>query len=197
MESFSPPKENLFCAIGSSTEFLSEEEIRKQVFHFLDSRGTREDVLLVPPDFTRFHSYAGQITQMICEYYNFIALSEHPFEKKLKLESPPSIQILPALGTHAPMTTEEIRKMYGEQLATKDPNPFLIHDWRNDVETIGYAPADMVKAATRGMVDKKWPAQLNRKVWEKRQFDSSKQKHKSLVISIGQVVPHEVMGMAK
>ena len=54
--------------------------------------------------------------------------------------------------------------------------------------TIGHAPKEMVKKATHGLVDEPWPAQLNKKVWEKRHFDPEKQPHKSLVLSIGQVV---------
>jgi nickel-dependent lactate racemase len=83
--------------------------------------------------------------------------------------------------------------MFGDKLASKDPSPFLVHDWRNDVVTIGEAPAEMVKAATHGQVDRPWPAQLNEKVWSKR---LQKGASKSLVVSIGQVVPHEVLGMA-
>lgn len=44
------------------------------------------------------------------------------------------------------------------------------------------------------MVDEPWPAQLNKVVWEKRHQPPGKAK--PLVVSIGQVVPHEVMGMA-
>ena len=53
-----------------------------------------------------------------------------------------------------------------------------------------------VKDATGGRVDQNWPAQLNKLVWEKRKHDKNQHLHKSLVLSIGQVVPHEVMGMA-
>jgi len=97
------------------------------------------------------------------------------------------LTILPALGTHAPMTDVQIRSMFGDKLADKNPSPFVVHDWRNDVVTIGHAPADMVKEATGGMVNTPWPAQLNRIVWEGNH---------DLVLSVGQVVPHEVMGMA-
>jgi nickel-dependent lactate racemase len=194
--------DNLFCAIGSPSTSLSDEELRDQISSFLDFVGEREDVLLIPPDYTRYNSQAGKLTRMICEQYKFIPfIDDNPSaEKKQKSEvalPPPKIEILPALGTHAPMTTPEIRKMYGEHLANMDPTPILVHDWRNDVVTIGHSPAEMVKKATRGMVEKPWPAQLNRKVWEKRLHDPEKQAHKSLVVSIGQVVPHEVMGMAK
>lgn len=179
----------LFCAIGSETSDLSEQEVRAQVASFLDSLGDRDDVLLLPPDFTRFHSQAGMITRLICDRYKERASTTQ--------SDPPSITIMPALGTHAPMTDGEIRKMFGDTLADTRPYPFVIHDWRNDVETIGTAPSSMVSDATGGMVDEPWPAQLNRLVWSKRKsLVSSSSKNCPVVISIGQVVPHEVMGMA-
>jgi len=222
---------SLFCAIGSETTALSEEEVRRQLATFLEALGEREDVLLLPPDFTRYPSQAGLITRIICEHYKFIEKEEHAGStedtedparpaKVAKTDDdndgddqrtthtttsitppppPPQIQILPALGTHAPMTETEIRRMYGDALADlHDPSPFLVHDWRRDVVTIGEAPASMVREATRGLVDKPWPAQLNKVVWNKRRslHDPSKQKHPSLVLSIGQIVPHEVLGMS-
>lgn len=195
----------LFCSVGSEATSLSTEDVRQHLHSFLDTLGEREDVLLLPPDLTRLPSHAGVITQIISEYYKFTLTtaksSDPPPEKITRTVNlpTPTIQIMPALGTHAPMTETEIRRMFGDALADKqDPSPFLIHDWRNDVETIGEAPASMVKAATRGLVDLPWPAQLNRLIWSKRKalHDPAKQKHPSLVISIGQVVPHEVMGMA-
>lgn len=191
---------SLFCAIGSPTTSLTDDELRGHLSAFLDHVGEREDVLLIPPDYTRYNSQAGKITQMVCEHYKFIPVADQPpSDKKRKYEvgGVPQIEILPALGTHAPMTQQEIRKMYGDHMANMEPTPIIVHDWRNDVVTIGHSPAEMVKKATRGMVEKPWPAQLNRKVWEKRLHDPEKQAHKSLVVSIGQVVPHEVMGMAK
>lgn len=106
----------------------------------------------------------------------------------------PQLQILPALGTHAPMTQEQIEIMYGKELASLSPSPFLVHEWRKDVETIGYAPNEMVLEATRGMVDEPWPAQLNKLVWAKRTKEGEQHDGKTVVLSIGQVVPHEVMG---
>jgi hypothetical protein len=83
--------------------------------------------------------------------------------------------------------------MFGSELANKSPNPFIVHNWRSDVITIGYAPESMVQEATRGLVCEKWPAQLNRLVWEKRKelYDDSDGSLPPLVISVGQVVPHE------
>ena len=186
-------------ALGSPTTSLTDNELRNSLYTTLSQLGPRQDVLLLPPDFTRFHSQAGKITQIIAEYYNFIP---GPLEDKISSESSlptsessPSIQILPALGTHAPMTEKEIRTMYGDSLAEK--NPFFKHDWRNDVVTIGEVPATMVATATDGKVtDRTWPAQLNKLVWSKRLELYKDSTAKPLVISIGQVVPHEVMGMA-
>ena len=201
----SPDLPALFCAIGSETTELSDSELRSQINAFLDSLGPRDEVLLLPPDFTRFHSQAGKLTQFICEYYSFIPSTSddgEPATKKVKTDATavvvPQIQILPALGTHAPMTNDEIQKMFGTELAQKkDPSPFVVHDWRNDVVTIGHVSAEMVETATAGMVkNRPWPAQLNQLVWSKRKSSVTQKSPPPLVLSIGQVVPHEVMGMA-
>ena len=135
---------SLFCAIGSETASLQDHEIRGHVNTFLDALGPVDEVCLVPPDFTRFHSQAGKITQMITEYY-YGSTTNHAKTDAAATAAIPKIQIMPALGTHTPMTKEQIQIMFGEDLASKTPSPFLVHDWRNDVETIGYAPAEMVK----------------------------------------------------
>jgi nickel-dependent lactate racemase len=130
------------------------------------------------------------------------------------------LQIMPALGTHLPMSQIQITKMFGMELASLSPSPFIIHDWRNDVITIGHVPSYMVSSATYGLVkDTEWPAQLNKLVWEKRisnyhnnnnsslssdtnndttdtSSTTSTTSHPPLILSVGQVVPHEVLGMA-
>lgn len=200
------PLPSLHCSIGSEDTKLTDDEIKTTLYSFLDTLGPREDVMLLPPDYTRFHSQAGKISKFICEYYNFIEKETHdetdssdcPDAKKQKMESSkysPDITILPALGTHYPMTETQIEKMFGTKLAEKK-YAFLVHDWRNDVEHIGYAPKELVEEATNGMVSEPWPAQLNKHVWSRRNHDTEKQAHKSLILSIGQVVPHEVLGMA-
>ena len=45
----------------------------------------------------------------------------------------------------------------------------------------------MVREASDGHVDEEWPAQVNKLLWEGEH---------DLILSIGQVVPHEVLGMA-
>lgn len=55
-----PSQENgLFCAIGAPDAVISKDHLRQQVEDFLSSLGERRDVLILPPDFTRYHSQAG------------------------------------------------------------------------------------------------------------------------------------------
>ena len=151
---------------GSITTSLSAEDLKQGMFEALKNMGEKKKVLAVPPDFTRFPSRAGELTEFCWEY----------FGDKLT-------DILPALGTHTPMTDSQIGHMFG-----KTPrNLFREHDWRNDVVTLGTVPAEFVKKVSGGAVDYDWPAQVNKLLVEGG-FD--------LILSIGQVVPHEVVGMA-
>ena len=136
------------------------------MFSTLDKIGKKKKVLVVPPDQTRIHSRAGEITVLLHKY----------FKKELK-------DILPALGTHTPMTDNQINEMFGDI----PRELFRVHDWRKDVITVGTVDGDMVSQITNGALDYSWPAQLNKLVY--------KGGH-DLIISVGQVVPHEVMGMA-
>jgi nickel-dependent lactate racemase len=156
----------LYYSRGSKNDILSQKDIKEGLFAAFDKLGQKKKVLALPPDFTRFHSFAGLLTEMSWEYY------------KDKLTD-----ILPALGTHSPMTDEQISKMFG-----KTPkNLFRPHDWRNDIVTVGEVPAAYVKEQSEGRVEYPWPAQVN-KLLLNGGFD--------LILSLGQVVPHEVIGMA-
>jgi len=151
---------------GSTETSLSAEDLKNGLFEAFQKMGARQKVLAIPPDYTRFPSRAGELTEMAWEY----------FGERLT-------DILPALGTHTPMTDSQISHMFG-----KTPrNLFRNHDWRNDVVTLGTVPAEFVKDISEGAVDYSWPAQVNKLLVE-GDFD--------LILSIGQVVPHEVVGMA-
>ena len=151
---------------GSPQNNLSNDDLRSGLNEALNKLGERKKVLAIPPDYTRLPSRAGELTEIIWKYYG----------EKLT-------DILPALGTHSPMTDEQINHMFGET----PRNLFRIHDWRHDVVTLGEVPAAYVKQVSEGKVDFSWPAQVNRLLVEGN-FD--------LILSIGQVVPHEVVGMA-
>ena len=156
----------LHYAKGSATTELSDDEIRETLFGVLDGLGKREKVIAIPPDFTRFHSRAGQLTGLAHDY----------FGKHL-------VDVLPALGTHFEMPLWQREKMFPDVPAEL----FRYHNWRTDVETIGEVPAEFVAEVTEGIYREPWPCQMNRLVW---------QGGHDLVLSIGQVVPHEVIGMA-
>jgi nickel-dependent lactate racemase len=156
----------LYFSKGSEDYAFSGEELREAVFTALDALGPRRRVMVVPPDFTRFHSRAGEITRYVYDYYGS-ALTD----------------ILPALGTHFAMTDAEIDKMF----AGVPHSLFRVHDWRRDVVTVGEVPAEYVKEVSGGAVDYPWPAQVNRLLAEGGH---------DLILSVGQVVPHEVLGMA-
>lgn len=155
-----------YFAEGSPTTDLSREELRAALMQTFEKLGPRQRVLALPPDFTRFNSMAGPLTSMVHDY----------FGERL-------VDVMPALGTHVPMPDWQLDKMYPGL-----PKSLIrVHDWRRDVVTIGEVPAEFVCQATEGIYSKPWPAQLNRLVW---------QGGHDLILSIGQVVPHEVIGMA-
>ena len=156
----------LYYSKGSKDYVFTVEELKTALVEIFDKLGVRRKVLALPPDFTRFHSFAGIITEMTWEHYGN-ALTD----------------VLPALGTHAPMSESEIDRMFGKM----PHNLFRIHDWRNDIVTVGTVPSDYVKQVSEGKIDYTWPAQVNKLLIEGG-YD--------LILSIGQVVPHEVIGMA-
>ncbi len=157
---------SLYCAQGDPDRELSSSELRDFLSAALEKLGRRRKVLAVPPDQTRTASRAGELTRYAWEYYRE-ALSA----------------VLPALGTHKAMSAEQIAGMFG----TVPPGLFHAHKWRDDVETIGVVPREFIHEQSEGKLEYEWPAQVNRLI-SRGEFD--------LILSIGQVVPHEVIGMA-
>ena len=156
----------LYYERGSKSDIISAEEIRAILKEVFDRMGPRKRVLAIPPDYTRLNSFAGPITEMANDY----------FGDRLT-------DVMPALGTHTPMTEEQISSMFGSIPREK----FRVHDWRNDVVTVGEVPSWFIKETSEGRVDYSMPAQVNKLLLDPS-FD--------LILSIGQVVPHEVIGMA-
>jgi nickel-dependent lactate racemase len=128
--------------------------------------GNRSRVLVVPPDHSRVHSRSGDLTRYAWQYYGD------------RLHT-----VLPALGTHAAMKPDQITRMFGNI----PQDLFCVHNWRTDVETLGEVPPDFIHDQSEGKLNYSWPAQVNRLITQ-GSFD--------LILSIGQVVPHEVIGMA-
>jgi nickel-dependent lactate racemase len=162
---------SLYCATGGvesdlSLDDLSLDQLRDLLVESLAQLGERKSVLVVPPDQSRVHSRAGELTRYAWEYY------------RDRLSA-----VLPALGTHAAMRPEQISRMFG----AIPQDLFRVHNWRTDVETLGEVPAEFIHEQSEGKLNYAWPAQVNRLIAHGG-FD--------LILSIGQVVPHEVIGMA-
>jgi nickel-dependent lactate racemase len=157
---------SLFCAIGSIDTDLPPRQLQQLLEEALAKLGPRNRVLAVPPDQSREHSRAGELTSYAWRY----------FGERLKA-------VLPALGTHTAMRPEQIARMFGDV----PQNLFLVHNWRTDVETLGEVPAAFIRELSEGKLTYSWPAQVNRLI-SGGDFD--------LILSVGQVVPHEVIGMA-
>ena len=156
----------LYVERGSAEDRLSPADLRDGLFQALDRLGPRQRVLAVPPDFTRFHSQAGRLTKLALDFYG----------EKLT-------DILPALGTHTPMTGGQLAEMY----SGVPKKLFRVHNWRTGITTLGEVPAKFVREVSEGAADFPWPAQVANLI--------ANGGH-DLILSIGQVVPHEVVGMA-
>jgi nickel-dependent lactate racemase len=148
---------------------IETEELERIVSDSISDRlSSLKKVLLLPPDITRANSYAGIITSI---YYRLLKDKCH-------------VDIMPALGTHVAMSDEELDEMFGTEIPH---SCYLVHNWRNDVVKIGEIPGDFVKKVSEGLMDGPIDVEVNYRLMDKS-YD--------LIISIGQVVPHEVVGMA-
>ena len=156
-------------SVGGSTADLTPDELGAFVRDLADevaATGARR-VLLVPPDQTRFHSRAGEI---VAELYGLLAGRVD------------RVDVMPALGTHQPLGPAESRLMFGDAI---DPASLLQHHWRDDVTTIGELPAEEVDEVVGRGLGLGLQFTVNRAL-----VDGSY----DLVVSVGQVVPHEVAG---
>ncbi len=156
----------LLYSKGSHTTSLTQADLKIGLYETLDKLGEKKRVLAIPPDITRSHSQAGPLTELLWEYY------------KEKLAD-----VLPAIGTHYPMTEKEIAVMFGKV----PKNIFRVHDWHQGLATLGEVPSEFVREVSDEKVDYNIPIQVDKLLVEGN-YD--------LIFSIGQVVPHEVIGMA-
>ena len=145
---------------------LTDAEIRAVIEDWLSRHDKPKKILILPPDITRNNSHAGPVTRMLCE-----------------LLPQAKIDVMPALGTHVAMTEEEMDKMY----AGVPHSYFHPHRWREDVQKIGVVPADFVGKVSDGCMKEDIPVEINKRLLDKS-YD--------MIFSVGQVVPHEVVGMA-
>ncbi len=147
---------------------ISDQEVFRVLDQTLEQVKGAKRVLLVPPDITRCYSYAGKITGYCYR----------------KLAKEAEVKIMPALGTHRMMTREEQVSFIGGDIPE---SAYLYHNWRTDTVKIGTIPAAYIEKISDGTSRLDIDAEVNKCLVD-GSFD--------LILSIGQVVPHEVVGMA-
>ncbi len=130
----------LFHAQGSPETELTESDCRQALESVFAQLGQPQRVIALPPDYTRVDSQAGMLT----------CLAHDLLGDRLDC-------VLPALGTHDPMTDAQLASMFPSIPKTM----IRPHRWRTDVEQIGEVPADFVREATEGIYDKPWPVEVN------------------------------------
>lgn len=154
-------------AEGAPNAVLDGEPTSDLIERLLDRLGPLRRVLLIPPDFTRRHSGAGELVRLLYE----------------RLRPKAEVTVLPALGTHAPMSDAEIAEMF----PGVPRKLFRVHDFRRDLVRLGEVPASFVREVSGGKLDFPIECAVNRLLVEGG-FDR--------IFSIGQLVPHEVIGIA-
>ena len=156
----------LYYAEGGENTVLTDEDLKNALGSTLDKLGRQKKVLALPPDITRFHSRAGFLTKCLYDFTGD-ALTD----------------IMPTLGTHSAMSEKEMDAMF----PGVPHSLFREHRWRTDLTTLGTVPGEFVESVSEGRLNFSWLAQVNRLLTEGG-YD--------LIFSPGQVVPHEVVGMA-
>jgi len=152
---------------GSPEIVIDDRRAGELLDGMLAQLGPMRRVLLVPPDITRLAGGAGGLTVMLYE----------------RLKARAEVVILPALGTHVAMTAHELGVMFPGIPVDR----FHVHDWRRDLVRLGEVPGDFVRQVTAARLDFPVACEVNRLLveggWDR-------------ILSIGQLVPHEVAGIA-
>ena len=148
---------------------ISDDDLRDLLDDFIKQKASKaKRILILPPDITRFYSKAGFISAYL--YH--------------QLKDQAEIFFLPALGTHEPMADDELDAMFGNDIPKE---LFLPHLWRKDVVKMGEVSAERMKELSEGKLDCTMDVAVNKLLIEGN-WD--------LIVSVGQIVPHEVIGMA-
>lgn len=147
---------------------ISGEQLEKMLDDLLVQYPDAKKVLIIPPDYTRCYSYAGEITQLLYK----------------KLSPSAQIDVMPALGTHMAMNEDEMQKFFGDVVPR---DRIIVHHWQTDTVCLGYVPAEVCSEISNGLFSEQIDVEVNHLLVDGG-YD--------LILSVGQVVPHEVVGMA-
>ena len=154
---------------------IEEQQIQQAAIRLVDEAQKRiapklDRVLLLPPDLTRAHSGVGRITEWV-------------YQEVMRRNPSAHVRVIPTLGQHVPHTEAENKWMFGSI-----PNDIILpHDWRNGVSHVGTIPGSLVEETTGGVADWEIPVDLNSTLMDEK-WD--------LIVNLGHVVPHEVLGFA-
>lgn len=156
-----------YFAVGSPTTEIDTARLAELLEDLVAQLSPMKRVLLLPPDFTRFHSGAGEITAWL--YH------------RLKAEA--DVWLLPAIGTHVPVSAPQLDRMF----PGVPHDRVIVHDWRNGLARLGAVPGERIEQLSGGRLHYEVPCEINRTLvdpsWDR-------------IISVGQLVPHEVIGIA-
>ena len=147
---------------------ISGEQLEKMMDDLIVQYPNAKKVLIIPPDYTRCYSYAGEITQILYK----------------KLSQSAEVDVIPALGTHMAMNEEEMQKFFGDVVPRER---IIVHHWQTDTVCLGYVPAEVCSEISDGLFPEQIDVEVNHLLVDGG-YD--------LILSVGQVVPHEVVGMA-
>jgi nickel-dependent lactate racemase len=157
-----------YFARGGVNDRLSTADKKRALTQALKAMGRRlRKVLILPPDHTRLNSEAGELTRLLYEM----------------LSPKAEVDIMPALGTHSTMTERQLRMMFGDAIPLER---FKVHDWRNGIRQVGVVPGKLIQEWSGNLVDYDVRVEVNSLLFAG--YD--------LILSVGQIVPHEVVGMA-
>jgi len=161
----------MWLATGGPKNVIDQAALRVHLDDYIDTQITSGGVrrlLIIPPDHTRLNSMAGPITAYLWD----------------RLHDRLHIDVMPALGTHVPMKQHQCERMFGTSI------PFeriLPHRWRDDLKALGELPASFLGELSGGKLVQPMQVAINKQLFEGN-YD--------LIVSVGQVVPHEVIGLA-
>jgi nickel-dependent lactate racemase len=161
------PRGKLRAQAENAEAPLTSAQTEQLLDELVASLGHPRRVLLLPPDGTRAHSGAGELSAALYR----------------RLSPRAEVRLLPALGTHEAMSPSELSSMF----PGVPHEHCLVHDFRTTVATLGEVPGSFVRHVSAGKLDYAVPCQVSREIaaggWDR-------------VISVGQLVPHEVIGIA-
>lgn len=159
-----------WLALGGEEVVLTTEKLAAQaedIAATVAGSGARR-ILLVPPDASRRWSRAGEITGHLYGHLSAAGCG---------------VSVLPALGTHRPMTPVEVESLFCGRVPVER---ILRHDWRAGLARVGEVAGSEMAALSSGVMSEALRVDVDEALladWD-------------VVVSVGQVLPHEVTGMA-